>query len=93
MEKHKPLRHQLKFHVCFAYHGNIIKTHLSCINIIVDSMLERSHSNQHLILTISDFIAFIKIYILVICAGCSEAGMGREYSSSISVEQDGSFDS
>lgn len=56
-------------------------------------MLERSHSNQHLILTISDFIAFIKIFILVFFAGCSEAGMGRKHSSSVSVEQDGSFDS
>jgi hypothetical protein len=40
-------------------------------------MLERSHSNQHLILTIPDFITFIKIFILVIFAGCSEAGMDR----------------
>jgi len=60
---------------------------------IVDSTLERSHSNQHLILNISDFIVFIKIFILMIFAGCSEAGVGRKYSSSISVEQDGSFDS
>jgi hypothetical protein len=42
---------------------------------------------------VSDLIAFLKIYILVIFTGCSEAGMVREYSSGISVEQDGSFDS
>jgi hypothetical protein len=35
----------------------------------------------------------MKIFILVIFAGCSEAGMGGKYSSSVSVEQDGSFDS
>ena len=31
----------IKFHKCFADRGNIIKTHLSCIIMIVGSTLKR----------------------------------------------------